>query len=294
MELRHIRYFIAAAEELNFSRASRRMNVSQPAMSRLIHDLECELGAPLFVRERFGLSLTAAGEKYQVYARQILDICSEAMLAIRNLPEIGTILNIGFFYCAKLGPLLGEAIRLFREIHPDIIVKTHELSPAAQAAALRKKQIDLALLGNPGGAVLDEFMVKYLFEVELQAVLPAQHPLAGRQAIYLKDLERDAFIGYNEQSFPGRNQVLYNRCWVAGFKPNLRYQGDSLLEVLSLIGAGNGVCLMPADVARMPHSNIVFVPVREKLEPIKFAAAWRRDDERVMLRHLLDSTIWSQ
>ena len=90
MELRHFRYFLAAAEELNISKASRRLNVSQPAMSRLIHDLEYELGTPLFVRERFGLALTPAGEKLLVYARRIVDLSNEAARALCSQPATAT------------------------------------------------------------------------------------------------------------------------------------------------------------------------------------------------------------
>jgi len=287
MELRHIRYFIAAAEELNISKASRRLNVSQPAMSRLIRDLESELGAQLFIRERFGLSLTTAGEKLLVYGRQILDICNEAQRVIGNLPEAGAALNIGFI-ASSLDPFLGEALRSFRELYPEMQVRIHELSPAEQAHALRKRLIDVALLGNPCGAVRDEFEVRNLFTLEEQAVIPAQHPLAGRKFIRVEELAGDDFIGYNEQSFPGRNKTIVDACMVGGFKPSFRYKTDSLVEVLAMIGSGAGVCLMPADVASLPHPHAVFIPVQEKLEPIQFSAAWRRDDERIPLRHLLD------
>src|SRR5512139_2852780 len=110
MELRHLRYFTAAAEELNISKASRRLNVSQPAMSRLIRDLEEELGTPLFVRERFGLALTAAGEKLLAYARQILDLSNEAVRVVRSLPDTGQRITIGFI-ASSLGTFLGTALK---------------------------------------------------------------------------------------------------------------------------------------------------------------------------------------
>lgn len=287
VELHHIRYFVAAAEELNISRASRRVHVSQPAMSRQIRDLEDELEAPLFVRLRFGLRLTAAGEKFLIYARQMLDICSEATRVIKKFPKAAAALNIGFI-ASSLGSFLGGTLRSFRERHPDILVKIHELSPAEQVVALRKRQIDLALLGNPCGAVMDEFAVRALFNLELRAVLPAQHALAGRQIINLRELAGDDFIGYNEQTFPGRNQTIANACAKARFRPTFRQHADSLVEVLAMIGSGVGVCLMPADVASLPHPNVAFVSVRQKLKPIQFSAAWRRDDERPMLKELLD------
>jgi DNA-binding transcriptional LysR family regulator len=286
MELRHYRYFLAAAEELNISRASRRLNVSQPAMSRLIRDLEDELGAPLFTRERFGIALTPAGETFLSYARQILDLSNEATRVLRNQPAQTPTVTIGFIP-SSLGSFFGAALKSIRDAYPDLRVNIHELSPAEQAKALHKGQIDIALIGNPCGSIHDEFETTVLFVMALEAVLPAGHRLAKRKRLNLKELEKDDFIGFSEESFPGRNQTIINACRVAGFRPALNYQADSLVEVLTLIGAGSGVCLMPADVISLPHPGTVFLPIKEKLEPIRFTAAWRRDDDRVFVAELL-------
>ena len=286
MELRHYRYFLAAAEELNISKASRRMNVSQPAMSRLIRDLEDELGAPLFKRERFGIALTPAGETFLGYARQILDLSNEAIRVLRNQPAQNPTITIGFI-TSSLGSFFGTALKSIREAHPDLMINIHELSPADQARALHKGQIDIALIGNPCGSIQDEFETSVLFEMALEAVLPAGHRLAKRKRVNLKELEEDDFIGYSEESFTGRNQTIINACRVAGFKPSLKYQADSLVEVLTLIGAGTGICLMPADVVSLPHPGTVFLPIRNKLEPIRFTAAWRRDDDRPIIVELI-------
>jgi DNA-binding transcriptional LysR family regulator len=286
MELRHYRYFLAAAEELNISKASRRLNVSQPAMSRLIRDLENELGTPLFQRERFGIALTPSGETFLSYAHQILDLSNEATRVLRNQPAQPPTITIGFI-TSSLGSFFSAALKSIRDAHPELIVKIHELSPADQAKALSKGQIDIALIGNPCGSIYDEFETGILFEMGLKAVLPAGHRLAKRKRVNLKELEKDDFIGYCEESFPGRNQTIINACRLAGFKPALKYQADSLVEVLTLIGAGTGVCLMPADVISLPHPGTVFLPIWEKLEPIRFTAAWRRDDDRAVVAELI-------
>lgn len=287
MELRHLRYFLAAAEELNISRASRRLNVSQPAMSRLIRDLEDELGKALFIRERFGLSLTAAGDSMLAYVRQILDLCNEAQRVVGSRPDEGQTLNIGFI-ASSVPAFLGAALRAFRESSPGVAVKIHELSPGEQLKALRKYQLDIALIGKPCGAVRDEFETLILFEMELEAVLPVTHQLAGRKRISLKELANDTFVGYSEASFPCRNQTIINACQEAGFRPDVQYQADSLVEVLGIVCSGGGVCLMPADVAHLSHPGVCFIPLRDKLQPIDFSAAWRQDDARPVLRHLLE------
>lgn len=286
MELRHYRYFLAAAEELNISRASRRLNVSQPAMSRLIRDLEDELDAPLFKRERFGLALTPAGETLLSYARQIIDLSNEAARVLRNQPAQAPTITIGFIP-SSLGSFFGAALKTIREAHPELTVTVHELTPADQAKALHKGQIDIALIGNPCGSIHDEFAAEVLFEMALEAVLPEGHRLAKRKRVELKELEQDDFIGYNEESFPGRNLTIINACRVAGFKPALKFHADSLVEVLTLISAGTGVCLMPTDVINLSHPGTVFLPIREKLEPVRFTAAWRRDDDRPVIAELI-------
>jgi len=286
MEMRHLRYFTAAAEELNISRASRRLNVSQPAMSRLIHDLEKELGTVLFVRERFGLKLTTTGEKLLVYTHQILDITNEAVRVVRNMP--GTSLRIGFI-ALSISSFLGIALQTFRDANPGVIVKVHELSPAAQILALRKNQIDLALIDNPCGFVpIDEFDTTVLFEKPLMAAIQETHHLAARRVISLKDLENEDFVGYSEESFPGRNQSISQACEEVGFKPNFLLQGDSLVEVLAMIGSGSGVCLIPTDVVSMPYPGVKFIKIKEKLAPVHFSAVRRQGDDRIIIANLLE------
>jgi DNA-binding transcriptional LysR family regulator len=286
MELRHYRYFLAAAEELNISRASRRLNVSQPAMSRLIRDLECELGTPLFHRERFGVALTDAGKNLLIYARQILDISNEAVRVLQNKTESQCI-TFGFI-TSSLGSFLGAALKAFHESFPKLTVEVRELSPAGQVTALRKGQIDIALVGNPFGSIQNEFKTVVLFEMQLEAVLPTTHQLAKMNEISLKVLEKEDFIGYREEYFPGRNQTIINACKLAGFKPLFAHQANSRVEILALIEAGSGVCLLPSDVVNLPHPNSIFIPLAEKIEPINFTAAWRKNDERPIVEILLE------
>lgn len=288
MELRHIRYFVAAAKDLNISKASRRVHVSQPAMSRLIRDLEDELGAALFVREQFGLRLTPAGKKFLESAEQMLEICDKAVQAIGRMPKGETMLKVGFI-APSLGTFLGEALRTFRSRHPGTQVKILEMSPGDQIQALRSRQIDLALLGNYGGQMGAEFALKTLFQVKFKAVVPGRHPLARRRSLGLNELAGEDFVGYNELHFPGRNQRIVEVCERAGFSPRLKSHGDSLVAMLGMIGAGVGVGLMPTDVASLPHPNAVFIRLREEFPPVDFAAAWRPGDQRPMLLDFIAS-----
>ena len=284
--MRHLKYFITAADELNISKASRRLHISQPAISRLVRDLEEELGTPLFIRERFGLTLTAAGEKLLIYARRILEMSDEAVRVVRNLSDSSPIINIGFM-ASSTSSFLGTAINSFSRDNPGVWIRFHELAPGDQIDLLRKRKIDIGLIGNPCGTVDEEFSTKVLFEMEMQAVIPISHPLAGRKRISLKELAQDRFIGFDDASYPCRNHAIMTACSVAGFVPNIYCKANSLMEVLTMVGTGQGVCLMPVDVTHLPHLGAIFISVSEKLAPIRFTAAWRRDDNRTVIAELI-------
>jgi LysR family transcriptional regulator, benzoate and cis,cis-muconate-responsive activator of ben and cat genes len=286
MEMRHLRYFTAAAEELNISNAARRLHISQPAISRLVRDLEEELETTLFVRERFGLTLTPAGEQLLVYARRILEISDEAVRVVRSLSDASPIITIGFM-ASSASSILGTAINSFSKDNPGVWIRFKELSPGDQIGLLRKQQIDIALLGNPWGTVHEEFATDVLFEMEMKAVVPSSHALAKRKRFSLKELAKDRFIGFNEESYPGRNHTIRTACSAVGFEPDICCQANSLMEVLTMIGTGEGVCLMPADVTSLPHLDAKFVNLTEKIAPIRFTAAWRRNDDRETISRLI-------
>jgi len=286
MEIRHLRYFVAAAEELNLTRASEKLHISQPAVSRLIRDLEEELGTALFLREPSGLKLTIAGRKFLGYARQILRLGFEAARVVGALQTDSQPLNIGFF-STPIGDFLAFTLHNFRLNNPEVTFQMHELCPGDQAKALRNQRIDIAVVGNHGGVLKHEFEVMSLFERPLEAVVSQSHCLAGQKLISLKDLEKDHFIGYAEENMPGRNQALIEACQAAEFEPDLRYKVNSLAEALLMIGSGVGVSLMTDDMIRMHQHNTHFASIIEPLEAYPIVAAWRRDNDSQLVRALV-------
>ena len=288
MELRHIKYFVAAADERNISRAALRLNISQPAVSRLVRELECELGVKLFNRERFGLSLTAEGKLFLEHSRKILAACEEAVKAMNKAPHSPRKLDISFITTA-LGSFLGDALKRFREHYPETEIKVHDMPPGEQIIALRNRQVDLAFVGNPCHELDNEFDMKVLKEIRLQAALPIAHGLSIKAMIGLKELREDIFIGLDERKFPGRNQTIINACESAGFKPNLQHEARSLVEVLGMVGAGMGVCLMPSDVVNLPHPNVVFISLAdENIAPIRLVVAWLPGNKNTAIQYLLE------
>lgn len=287
MELRHLKYFVAAAEERNISRAALRLHISQPAVSRLVRELECELGVTLFKRERFGLSLTAAGELFLEHARKIVADCEEAVRALKKPADLPRTLDVGFITSA-LGSFLGDALKKFYEQYPHIEIRVHDMSPGDQITALRNGQIDLAFAGNPCQKLDNEFQMRAVKEIKLQAALPITHRFSRQATIELRELSEDIFIGLDVNKFPGRNQTIMTACASAGFEPKLRHQAGSLVEVLGMVGAGMGVCLMPSDVANLPHPNVVFIALHNAdIAPIRLMAAWLPDNRNAAILHLL-------
>jgi DNA-binding transcriptional LysR family regulator len=288
MELRHLRYFVTVAEELNISRASARLRISQPAVSRQLRDLEEELRVALFIREKHGLKLTPAGQVFLAHARDLLRRSSDAVkqMAAFSEPAKET-LTVGYIAPA-LSNILTPALRRFSQAHPKAGVALREMTPGEQAKALRAGRIDLALLGNPYPDLDREFTVTVLTRIPLQAVLPDNHLLALRKRIALSELEGESFIGFAEETFPGRNDAICAGCQAAGFTPRFGHYVENLSALLALVAAGKGVTLAPAEVSQIAHPQAVFVPLAPPVPSVVSAAAQRKDDTNPLLRELLD------
>jgi len=288
MELRHLRYFVTVAEELNISRASARLRISQPAVSRQLRDLEEELRVVLFRREKHGLKLTPAGDAFLAHARDLLRRSNDAVkqMAAFNAKPRET-LTVGYL-APVLASVLTPALRRFSADHPDTDVALREMTPGEQVKALRTGRIDLALLGNPSPEIEREFSLTVLTRIPLQAVLPDNHLLALRKRIALSELEGEPFIGFSEETFPGRNAAIYAGCQAAGFTPRFLHHVENLSALLATVAAGKGVTLAPAEVSQLAHPQAVFIPLTAPVPSVISAAAQRKDDANALARELLD------
>ena len=287
MELRHLRYFVTAAEELNISRASARLRVSQPAVSRQMHDLESELGVALFVRRSDGLALTDAGESFLIHAREILRKSAEAathMDSFRRRPVKK--LTVGYIP-SVMTEILTPALKSFTRGNRDTEVHLKELAPQDQARSLRDGKIDLALLGNPCPELASEFDIVELRRVSFDAVLPDDHRLAKRASVGLKELKNEIFIGFDEGLFPGRNSTICCACQEAGFTPRIVLRVENLTSLLANVAAGKGLALTPGEVSQLPHSGVVFVKLKRPVPSVISAAATRKGDRNPRLAELL-------
>jgi DNA-binding transcriptional LysR family regulator len=185
MKFRHLEYFVAAAEELNFTHAADRLNVSQPPFSKQIHDLEGELGIEFFERQRKGVALTPAGKSFLIDARRILEDCDASIRKAQRISrgEIGE-LAIGYI-SAMTHDFLGKALEVWRLNSPGIIVDCIEMDSVAQERALLEGRISVGILVPSDRPVLELLQVRLLIKYSVRLALPKTHPHAtNRRFLY--------------------------------------------------------------------------------------------------------------
>jgi DNA-binding transcriptional LysR family regulator len=289
MELRHLRYFVMAAEELNISRASARLKISQPAVSRQIKDLEEELGVQLFERLRDGLELTEAGHSALAHAHEVLRqaVAMEDAMTLFQHTEKGMSITIGYISTALPG-FLANGLRQFRREHSNVRIEIHEMHPRDQERALRDNGLDLALLGTPSKELKKKYSFRVIRKVPLAIVLPVEHSLSKRKTLDLSELAKEPFVTLHDKQFPGRSAMTKDLFEQAGITPVSVQAANGLSELLGLVGAGTGVALAPADLDQLPHSGVCFVKLRHPALTLLSSAVWKAERETPELLALVD------
>lgn len=258
MELRHLRYFVALAEELNFTRAAQRLHVSQPPLSLQISQLEAELGAQLFTRTSRRVELTLEGHSFLADARAVLERMEQARERVGAISrgEAGRI-DVGLSGSHFLGPF-PQALARYRQSRPGVAVVLHEIQPSQQIAALREKHIDVGISRT---AVNDDALHSTLLWPDaVMAALPPGHVLAARKQLALADLHREGFVMLRRES-SAHAEHLYQCCVQAGFAPQVVQSTVELPAVLSLVAAGLGVALVPSSMGALFGSRVLMRPL---------------------------------
>ena len=290
MELRHLRYFIAVAEELNFTRAGGKLRLAQPSLTRQIHNLEEELGVRLFDRAKNQVSLTEEGASFLVDAKRLVASSLESMKAVQRFSrgESGQ-LNLGYLFKFNFD-LLPATLETFYEACPEMSVNLFDMSPAEQVRALEARKIDLGFIGlRPPEADLEtpDLLWECVAHHAVVVVLPSEHPLAKNATIALKDLKRLCFVAMSEETHPGSRAWLSSMCKEAGsFTP--RILQDVALEsgIMTFVAEGLGVTLAREQIKKLPHPGVVF---RLVAPPAKadYWIAWHRDNRsRALLKYV--------
>jgi DNA-binding transcriptional LysR family regulator len=262
MELRHLRYFVAVAEEGHVTRAAERLGIQQPPLSQQIRALEAELDAQLFHRKPRGVELTPAGRAFFDEARAILTRVGDAVTATRQAArgETGRI-GLGFTSSASFHPFVPRAIRAFRERHPLVALTLEESGTVELVAALRSPAIDIAFVRSPVSESAD-LVIRPLLEEAMVAALPSGHPLgAAADPLPLAALAGETFILYRRPVGPGLHDAIIAACDRAGFSPQIGQEAPRMLSTLSLVAAGLGVTLVPQSMSRLEAEGVIYRPL---------------------------------
>ncbi|MCB1106250.1 MAG: LysR family transcriptional regulator [Opitutaceae bacterium] len=278
MELRHLRYFAAVAENLNFRRAAETLRVSQPALSSQVRLLEAEIGVKLLDRSTHHVVLTPAGRRFLVRARHLLRDADDAVRASQREAEGETgEITLGFVSSLTyhLLPLL---LRAFRRRMPRVELRLMEMDTDHQIEALVKHRIDLGFIGLGLTRETDELRLVQVAEEQLVAVLPEDHPLPrGRAAaLNLRDLAQTPLYLAARESAPLYNPWVVVLCQRAGFQPNVVLEAGQPATAMSYAAAGMGMTILPAQYARLQPPGVRFVPLAKPVPRYRYFAAWSK------------------
>ncbi len=290
MELRHLRYFLAVAEELNITRAARRLNMSQPPLTQQIKALEAELGVALIDRAGYRIRLTDAGRLFALEAGRILEeVRRAAQMARAAASGASGRVRVGFTESASFNPLLTSALRVFRAAYPGVEVSLEEHPSIELAAELREGRIDVAFVRPPlregRGLVFD------LLEREpLVAALPLGHPLARRRRIALRELARDTFVLYPRAVRPGLADEVVSGCEAAGFTPRVGQYAPQLSSTINLVAASLGISIVPASMRSLQPRLVVYLPLEGEPLHALLGIAYRDEERSSAVRNFVAAT----
>ncbi len=264
MELRQLRYFVALAEELSFTRAARKLHVSQPPLSFQIASLEQELGVRLFHRTSRSVELSAAGEALLAHARAVLERLEDAREHVRRVADgLEGRVRVGLAGSHFLGPF-PAFLREYRARRPLLDLSLQEMRPVDQLSALREGRIDLSLARRhvPDG----ELRSRLLWRDPIVAVVPPTHRLATRKMISLLELAAEPFVFLKRDS-SWLAQHLHDACVEIGMPPRIVQEVVEVPSAVNLVVAGIGVSLVPRSLAQAYADAVATCRLREKLPP---------------------------
>jgi DNA-binding transcriptional LysR family regulator len=287
MELRHLRYFVAVAEELHFGHAASRLHTSQPSLSQQVRNLERELKVQLLIRTKRRVELAPAGRRFLEEARGILAAADRAVsLARETAREESRKLAIGI-YPETDWRLLGRALRLFAEHVPSVEIFFENLTPDAQVEALHEGRIDLGFVALPMEA--EGLMSESTGRVRLMVALPQKHPMAGKAALRLEQLSREAYTLWPRHFSPASYDQLLGVFRRAGFGPPITMEGGlpSTHTVLGMIAAGLTIALVDPSLRQMAAPGVVFRALAGQGIFTETGVIYRRNDPSPILASFL-------
>ena len=290
MELRHLRYFIAAAEEEHFGRAAERMYVTRPAISQIIADLENELGTPLFERQAHRVKLTAAGRVFLTQMQSLMGELSQAITLTRDVGAGRTgMLNIGYGSLTLLHPLFRAAVKAFNEQLPDVKLSLLEIPSSQQVKALSEGRIHAGFMhfsnltgdnkkrkfkdetNDQDGTVLDSLKIQ---TEGLGLVVPKEHAFGQRKSVTLSELVHEKWVVIPHSTVSPGYGPLYTICQQAGFEPRIVQEVNSITTLLNLVSVGVGIGLVVTGKGFSFPNNLSVLHIEDVSFPSTFSLCW--------------------
>lgn len=279
IELRHLRYFIAVAEELHFGRAAQRLNISQPPLSQQIQILEQEIGARLFARTNRSVRLTAAGQQFLLDARLILqNVAQAADKAARLHRGDEGELRIGFTSSAPFISVVSDALFTFRQRFPAVHLQMQEINTRQQLAPLIDGRLDLGVMRNtPLPDTLDHQLI---LQEPMYALVHRAHSLAGRERISVSELANEPFVFFDPQVGTALYTEILTLLHHYQIEPNIAQEVGEAMTIIGLVSTGLGVSILPASFRRVRLADVVWIPLQEEDALSQVWLVWSKLRER--------------
>ncbi|MGH7684028.1 MAG: LysR substrate-binding domain-containing protein [Vulcanimicrobiaceae bacterium] len=284
MDLRTLRYFLAVAEQQQFTKAAKTLNVAQPSLSYQIKKLERELGVQLLHRTKRSVSVTAAG-RILVEEVRVLLAQFNSLVETTKLVATGTIgdLSIGFVESAALA-MLPDVVRELRKHHPQVSVRLHQMTTTEQIAGLRKRVIDVGIIRSP---VPDPHIeTRFLQRESLVVALPDTHKLVHRKRLSLQLLKNELFIAYAGSRYSRLHNEIVSLCRQAGFTPSVEHYFEEWNTICGVVATGAGIAIVPSSVATITIKGVTFRKLLPEV-PLHYYVAWLREARSPSLARFL-------
>ena len=286
MELRHLRYFVAVAEEENVTRAAARLHVSQPPLTRQIHDLEEELGVSLFERTGRSIRLTDAGRLFLEETRNILARLDESIARVKAEARRGCLsLRIGYAP-SPTARLLPEVLKDFRRANPEVQVSLHDHSSPEMLAGLRDGNLDVAFLVEQVAAALVGIEFEPLRSFPIGIVVPPSHRWADRSAVSLNELDEERFVVYAPGLYPDYHELLQRVLGGRVDRLRIAEECDSGTSLLAAVETGCGVAITAEWTMDIAGGRLVFLPLDPPPDPAVVGMAFRDGEDSPAVREL--------
>jgi LysR family transcriptional regulator, hca operon transcriptional activator len=286
MELRHLRYFVAVADELSFTRGAEKLRIAQPSLTRQIKDLEEELGVRLLDRTKKKVTLTRDGEFFLGRAKRLLGYSDELIQAIHELDhKVSHTVNIGYV-ANPFHRVLPASLTAFEKEFPDISINLFGIPSAEQIIAVKDGKLDVGFVGllDPIEDADLQFLVVGSYKAV--ALLPRTNSRAKKGIVHLNDLVQTFFVALSETCYPGYSRWFKGTCERLGIRPKIVQVVDNDSALIQAVRSGLGVALLPEQIKEVPHDNII---IKNVAPPILFPSTivWRKDNSSAGLKAYL-------